>query len=218
MAHCEAEALTLRFLAGDLEKPDQERYLAHLKQCEPCQELTRAGVLWADELIFRISKEPPPPAVLRRLEKRVATARQRRWSTTWVGLALAGALLIGVGVGHAMHGGGGRVAAPRKDLVALTGSYGRQFGHMVVWLPSGRAAMSIPTLAAPPMHQVYEVWRINGVGPKALGALHMKDGRAWFVVKGGLKPGDQIVICTEPASWGSEWMGAVVLSATVPVS
>jgi anti-sigma factor RsiW len=218
MAHCEAESLTLRFLAGELEQPDQERYLAHLKQCEPCQELTRAGVLWADELIFRISNSPPPPAVLRRLEKRVASARQRRWSSSWAGLAVAAALLFGVGIGHAMHAGRPPAVAATKDLVALTGSYGHRYGHMVVWQPSGRAAMTISSLAAPPKNQVYEVWRIDGVGPKALGTLHYKGGRGWFVVKGGLKPGDQIVVCTEQASWGGEWMGSVVLSATVPVS
>lgn len=219
MAHCEAEALALRFVAGDLNGPEGDSYARHLADCTACREVTKAGLAWADAMIFHMAETSPPRRVLRRLEAQVGEARYRRWASSWVALAAGSTLLLGFGLGHVLVGPG-RAARPRGTstavVAALKESYGRTGGQLVVWRSSGRIAITAPHLPPPPPHQVYEVWSINGVGPRPLGPIHWKGGYGWFTGRGQLAAGDQVVVCTEAPSWEGEWIGPIVMSATVP--
>ncbi|MCL5115969.1 MAG: anti-sigma factor [Firmicutes bacterium] len=220
MAHCEAESLALRFLAGELEGPEQDRYASHLKDCQPCQELTQLGLSWADGLIFELAESAPPKRVLSRLERQVGGIRHRRWTSSWVALVAAGMLVAGFGFGRIWQGSAKPqppvAAAPM--VLAMTGFHQSARGQLVAWRSTRRIAVTIAHLPPPPKGKVYEVWHIGGAGAKAIGTLHWTNGRGYFVGQVTLRPLDEIVICAESPSWEGEWMGPVVLSASVPAS
>lgn len=221
MAHCEAEALALRFLAGELEGPDKERYRSHLTDCRECQTLVTEELAFADSLIFSMAAEPPPRQIFHRLEQRVDGARHLRWPISWVGLVAGAALIIGLGLGHALGASQARAALPQPSnahvVLGLDAASGRPTsGEVVVWTRVDRIMISVNHLKAPPSGEVYEVWTISGVGPKSLGNMHWNHGRAWFSGRAVVNQGDQIVVCAESRTWEGEWLGPIALSATMP--
>lgn len=220
MAHCEAETLMLRFLSGDLDEEDHARYLHHLGVCEPCREMTQAGLDWMDRLVFQLADAPPPDRVWQRLARQVRPKRTWRLATLWPLPLAAAALVMGLAVGRHWQATPARpVASPSGAMVLRLGGLDpRTVGQVMVSEVAHRITVSVDDLSSPPPGDLYEVWTIRGKGAQALGILTLRSGHGFLTARGQLGPGDEVVVCQESRAWAGHWMGPAVLTASVPGS
>ncbi len=217
MGHCEAEPLMLRFMTGDLNSEQHTRYLRHLHECQACREITQAGLLWMDSLIFQLADGVPPGRVWGRIQKQAGNGQASRrllWGVPLVAAAMGAGLLIGL----AWHPSQGSPMAEKSviQVLHLDSVARRVTGQVLVSDTTNRISVTADHLPIPPKGDVYEVWRVSRRGPKALGTLDVKGGRGFLMAHARLSAGDEIVICRETAAWKGKWMGPAILTAEIP--
>ncbi|NMP23345.1 anti-sigma factor [Sulfobacillus harzensis] len=215
MGHCEAETLMLRFLSGDLDRAEHDRYLNHLRECEPCRDMSRTGLALMDSLVFQLADASPPRRLWKSLERQVfRRSRRGLWSIPAVAAALGLGLAIGFTWGH----GPPAHAKPVADTVVLPlgGVKKEVTGQVVASDAADRITVTVAHLPPPPEGDVYEVWKVSGRGPLVLGTLALRSGHGFLTVKGTLGSGDEVVVCQESQAWKGEWMGPAVLTAAMP--
>lgn len=217
MGHCEAEPLMLRFMSGDLDGDQHARYVRHLHECQACREITQAGLVWMDSLVFQLADGAPPDRVWGRIERQAGNGRASRRALWGIPL-VAAAMGVGLLAGLAWHPSQGSPATDKSVVQVLhLGSVDRRIsGQVLVSEATNRITITTAHLPPPPKGDVYEVWRISGRGPKALGTLGLKGGQGFLMAHTRLHAGDEIVICRETAAWKGQWMGPAILTAEVP--
>lgn len=217
MGHCEAEFLMLRLMGGDLDGEEHARYLRHVQDCQPCREMTQAGLGWMDSLVFQLADQAPSERVWGEIERHAGNrpgSRRALWGISVVAAAMGVGLLAGL-AWHASH----RAPVsepPRVEVLRLGGANHRLTGQVLVSNTTDQLTVTTADLPRPPQGDVYEVWRVSGRGPNALGILALKNGHGFLMARSRLKAGDEIVVCRETAAWKGQWMGPVILTAQVP--
>ncbi|AEJ41137.1 hypothetical protein TPY_2979 [Sulfobacillus acidophilus TPY] len=219
MALCEAEYLALRYLAGDLDTQEQERYRKHVASCSACQMAYRDALSWTDGVVWRHGQKTPPGRVWRAIRRRIGAPVWRVWVSSAAVTVVA--LVMGLALGHWVgYRQGAHVATTHPAYLAATlkpptPDAGLD-GHVLIVPQANRMVMMIVGINAPAPGQVYEAWTLGDQGAVPIGTLKWKDHVAWYIGKAQVSPGDQVVVCQEYVSWVGEWMGPEVVGATLP--
>lgn len=214
MSRCEADYLSMRYLAGDMDPQEFDNYRRHLEGCAACRQTFDEDLWLADALLFSKGLRHPAGRVWRTIERQVRPNR-RRWPQVTVAAA-ALALILGLGLGHMLGWAESQAentaVAPRYFAARLKSTDSSASGQVMAWSGLDRMMLVANNLPPLPQGQVYEVWTLNGRGPVPVGMLKLRKGTGWYSGPADIVPGDEIVVCVEERSWVGKWVGPAVLT------
>jgi anti-sigma-K factor RskA len=217
------------YVLGALPEDERAAFAAHLETCAVCQAEVEELTVAATALPMSAPAMVPPPALKARImaevereaallasagePRREVKPKRRRWSLSWpmgaVALACV-ALVLGLGVGAAVFGDGGRTVPFETDPSLRQASAELEIdGDTAVLVADG--------LPAPPEGTTYMVWLVGPDGkPKPTSALFRPrgDGSATASVT-GLGDAEAVVVNTEASPDVTEPTSAPVLTATL---
>jgi anti-sigma-K factor RskA len=168
----------------------------------------------------RLQAAPSAPEQTTSVQEPTAAGRkaQSRWFTkpaiVLAGVAAAVGLIAGGGVLVNTIGDANTQQVQADALAAITSADDSQQAvsdvagggtAKLVWSNSlGSSAVMVDGMPALSSDKVYELWYIDGSGPRAAGTFTVgEDGSTWRVLDGEMRAGDLVGVTVEPAG-GSE--------------
>lgn len=203
---------------GALDERESALLEHHLESCEHCRERLHWLAPAVDLLPGSVEQRTPPPALRENLMATVraeadpgpaAAPSARRESRSWldglrglmlrpaVGMAVLIVLVVGIGVGYAIHGSGTSEVTPQlskaeplNSAVPVSATLERT---------GDSATLHVHELPAISTDEVYEVWvqRAGVMEPRSTFVLST-DGTAEAAVPGPLAGGEAVLVTREP--------------------
>ena len=216
-----------------LDRPDADRFEAHLESCSTCRHEVADLQMVVDALPMGAPQTAPPPELKGRLmavvereaqllraagpEADRVPAPRPRWLRALPGLrplpavALACALLgLGVAGGIVLRDSD----EPGRRTVAIERAPGG--ARVALTVSDDRASLDMRGMPAPPQGRVYQVWLKRGDdAPRATHTLFTvrPDGRARVAVDEPVADGDRLIVTDEPAGGSAQPTGAPAIVA-----
>ena len=197
------------YLLGALDDAEHQAFVAHLRECQACQELVATLQPVADALPAAAPQLQAPDALRGRLMATVrseaslragtgraprATRREKRaWRLAAViGAAALAATAVVLVVVLAGGGSSTRVIRARLSVASASAS---------LRISSGHGTLRMTGMPRTPAGKVYEVWIERAGAPQPTGALFTvgRHGAATVAVPGSLAGAGAVMVTAEPA-------------------
>jgi anti-sigma-K factor RskA len=224
MSTCEHRETAASYVLGALPADENERFVAHLSECDECRASVATLQVAADALPLATVQMAPPPELKDRIMTVVRTEgelrgaaetrtdepvppaprRRRWWRGPFLGLgplpaAAATALVIAVVVagGLTLLGGDDTRTVQGEVLIASAPS-----ARAAVELSDDATKLTVSDMPPPPAGKVYQVWlKRPAQDPEPTTALFRVDARGHADVqiqRGRLKGIEQVLVTAEP--------------------
>ncbi len=205
--------LTGAYAADALDPDEKLEFEQHLAGCTDCQE--EARTLRETVAALGMAAAEPQPEGLRALV--LAQVRQtpqlppasgrslrptHRWvGAPWLGVAAAGTLIAGIGIGvlSDRYDANPPMANASTTLKPVTGKFTGK-GQLTVVTTGSQAVVVSSAAAALPAGRTYQLWLVRGEQAISAGVspVGLAAGGTWSRTMTGVRPGDKLAITIEP--------------------